>query len=177
MVQEAMWPAIIVSAVVALFFGFLVGRFAGGSRKKADQLAAELEEKKEETERYRRQVDEHFDKTATLFVSMAGSYKELFDHLSSGYEQLSDKSARDLFRERVDAMLVGSALEHKMIEDEDSQSPAEEGHAADAVAAPVADKAAADETAADGAPPVEPDGEPAAGDEAAQAKEETIKNA
>jgi len=63
----------------------------------------------QEIEGYRKEVETHFDKTATLFVSMAGSYKELFEHLSSGYEKLSSGSARTLFQQRVDALLVGSA--------------------------------------------------------------------
>jgi len=40
---------------------------------------------------------------------MAGSYKDLFEHLSSGYEQLSSGSARQLFRDRVVSLLVGNA--------------------------------------------------------------------
>jgi len=181
MVHEAMWPAIIVAALVSLFLGFLIGRFAGGPRKKADQLAAELEEKKDEAARYRQAVDDHFDKTATLFVSMAGSYKDLFEHLSSGYEQLSDQSARDVFRERVDAMLAGSTLEHKMIA-ETPPTPAESATevasevAADAPAEPVETPAGEDVMADQGAPAM-PDGEPMVGAEPAQAKVEAGKAA
>jgi len=177
MVQEAMWPAIIVAALVSLFLGFLVGRFAGGPRKRADQLAAELEEKKDEAARYRQEVDAHFDKTATLFVSMAGSYKDLFEHLSSGYEQLSDKSARDVFRDRIDAMLVGSTPEHRMIAESEPASIASAAEAVDAAetsveapAAPVAEDAIADQGA-----PAMPDGEPMVGAESAEAKAEATK--
>lgn len=106
MTQDALWPTLIVVALVALLIGMLIGRFVGGARKKADQMAAELQAERDRAAEYRQSVDAHFDKTATLFVSMAGSYKELFDHLSSGYEKLSDKSSRELFRERVDSMLT-----------------------------------------------------------------------
>ncbi|WP_230971224.1 YhcB family protein [Nitrogeniibacter aestuarii] len=178
MVDEAMWPAIIVAALVSLFVGFLIGRFAGGPRRKADQLAAELEEKRAETERYRNEVDAHFDKTATLFVSMAGSYKDLFEHLSTGYEKLSDKSARDVFRERVDAMLVGSSLEHKMITEETPEPavPATENEtAADAPEAAEAPTPVAEDATADQGAPAMPDGEPMVGAEPVQAKDEVSK--
>lgn len=168
MIQEAMWPAIIVAALVSLFLGFLIGRFAGGARKKADQLAAELEEKREEAERYRNEVDAHFDKTATLFVSMAGSYKELFEHLSSGYDKLSDKSARDVFRERIDAMLVGSSLEHRMIGKAPPESAAEA--ATDLPQVPADGESAqgsavGEDALADQGAPAMPDGEPMVGAE------------
>lgn len=111
MVAEAYWPAVILGVVIALVLGFLIGRYAGGPRKKADQLAAELEREKEAAASYRKAVGTHFDETATLFVSMAGSYKALFQHLSSGYEKLSDGSARDLFGDRVHSMLLGVEAE------------------------------------------------------------------
>lgn len=171
MIDEAMWPAIIVAALVSLFLGFLIGRFAGGARKKADELAAELEAKKDEVARYRKEVDEHFDKTATLFVSMAGSYKDLFEHLSSGYEKLSDQSARDVFRERVDAMLAGSTLEHKMIAESSPEAQAADEQAAGEPAGETVEKVspvAEDETADQGAPAM-PDGEPVIGAEPVQA--------
>ena len=39
---------------------------------------------------------------------MAGSYKDMFEHVSSGYEKLSTGSARELFQQRVDALLIGA---------------------------------------------------------------------
>ena len=51
----------------------------------------------EEAERYRKEVDAHFDKTATLFVSMARlHHKGFFEHLSAATTNLSGASARAL---------------------------------------------------------------------------------
>ena len=72
MMAEAYWPAVVLGVVIALVLGFLIGRYAGGPRKKADQLAEELEREKAAAASYRKAVDTHFDETATLFVSMAG---------------------------------------------------------------------------------------------------------
>lgn len=103
-----MWAVVIVAVVFAALIGFLAGRSGGKSaKKKLDELETELARKGGELEDYKRRVDAHFDRSAELFVSMAGSYKSLFEHLSSGYEQLSDgRSGRDLFRERVATLLL-----------------------------------------------------------------------
>ncbi|MCP5228073.1 MAG: DUF1043 family protein [Candidatus Accumulibacter sp.] len=99
---------IFVTAVVtAAVVGFVFGRISGGGKARVASLEAEVSRQKEELAGYKRDVESHFDRTATLVASMAGSYKDLFEHLSAGYEQLSSGSARQLFRDRVVALLVG----------------------------------------------------------------------
>lgn len=106
MTGQTWWVVAVVAIVVAGVIGFFIGRQTGGTKQRIEELESELESQKEEIRGYRKQVETHFDKTATLFVSMAGSYKELFEHLSSGYEKLSAGSARELFKERVTALLL-----------------------------------------------------------------------
>jgi uncharacterized membrane-anchored protein YhcB (DUF1043 family) len=161
MVAEAYWPAVILGVVIALVLGFLIGRYAGGPRKKADQLAAELEQQKEAAAEYRKAVDRHFDETATLFVSMAGSYKALFQHLSSGYEKLSDGSARDLFGERVHSMLLGAEAEQAKLAEAAAGDGRREPVSGDEAAATAdADAAVATDSGAGDAAPSMPEGEP-----------------
>jgi len=165
MTMEAMWATMAVGVLLALVIGFLIGRYAGGPRKKADQLAAELEREKDAAASYRKAVDSHFDETATLFVSMAGSYKALFQHLSSGYEKLSDGSARDLFGERVHSMLLGADAEQAKLPEAGAREMRREpvsGDEAEATAdadATVAADSGADSGAGDAAPSM-PEGEP-----------------
>ena len=116
MTEQTAWFAAIAAVLIAALIGFFIGRSCGGGKERIRELEAEVEQQNSEVQRqaqeiegYRKEVETHFDKTATLFVSMAGSYKELFEHLSSGYEKLSSGSARTLFQQRVDALLVGSA--------------------------------------------------------------------
>ncbi len=106
MTQQLWWMVGIVSVVLAGAIGFLLGRRGQGDRLRLAELEEEVERQKEEIAGYKREVESHFDRTASLFTSMAGNYRELFDHLSSGYEKLSGGSARDLFRQRVDAVLL-----------------------------------------------------------------------
>lgn len=121
MTPQTVWLLVIGAAVLVAALAFFIGRSsAGGGQARIDELEAELrakqaemetalQAKQQEMESYRKDVEAHFDRTATLFVSMAGSYKGLFEHLSDGYERLSTGSARELFQQRVDALLIGSA--------------------------------------------------------------------
>ena len=108
---QTAWLLAISAVVIVGVIAFFVGRSSAGTKGRIDELEAELARKGEEAERYRKEVDAHFDKTATLFVSMAGSYKELFEHLSAGYDKLSGASARERFQERVDALLPRRVVE------------------------------------------------------------------
>lgn len=105
--DQTSWIVVVVVALVALAVGFLFGRMLGGARQRVVDLELELDRQKTELADYKQEVEAHFDKTASLFVSMAGSYKDLFDHLSSGSERISAGPARKRFRERVDALLLG----------------------------------------------------------------------
>lgn len=111
MTPQTAWLLAISAVVIVGVIAFFIGRSSAGTKGRIDELEAELARKGEEAERYRKEVDAHFDKTATLFVSMAGSYKELFEHLSAGYDKLSGASARERFQERVDALLPRRVVE------------------------------------------------------------------
>jgi uncharacterized membrane-anchored protein YhcB (DUF1043 family) len=50
---------------------------------KADEVRAELN-------RYRRDVSEHFGKTATHFEAIGAEYRKLYDHMASGEAALCD---------------------------------------------------------------------------------------
>lgn len=108
MTPQTAWLIAISAVVIVGVVAFFIGRSTAGTRGRIDELEAELSSKKAEVEGYRKEVEQHLDKTATLFVSMAGSYKEMFEHVSSGYEKLSTGSARELFQQRVDALLIGA---------------------------------------------------------------------
>ncbi|MCB1888911.1 MAG: YhcB family protein [Rhodocyclaceae bacterium] len=136
MTEQLWWMVGIVAVILAAAVGFLLGRRGQGDRLRLAELEETVERQKEEIAGYKREVESHFDRTAALFTSMAGNYRELFDHLSSGYEKLSGGSARDLFRQRVDAVLLeGGAT---VAEEAPEATPAE----GDATATPAADSAA-----------------------------------
>ncbi len=144
MTGQAMWAFVIVAVVAAALIGFLFGRTNGnGAKQKLKELEADLQGKDRELAVYKREVDAHFDQTASLFVSMAGSYKALFEHLSEGYAKLSDGSDRDLFRERVATLLIDGPKNEAAREDDDWRM-----HEDAATPAQDADDAARDEVEA-----------------------------
>lgn len=110
MTPQTVWLIGILAVLIVGVAAFFIGRgSASGDSSRVEELEAELRSKQQEVDAYRKDVEAHFDRTATLFVGMAGSYKGLFEHLSEGYEKLSTGSARELFQQRVDALLIGTA--------------------------------------------------------------------
>lgn len=131
---QALWAFVIVLVLAAAGLGFFFGRVSNSGMKERVREAEEaLGRKDAEMAAYKREVDAHFDKSATLFVSMAGSYKALFEHLSSGYEKLSDGSSQDLFRQRVATLLL----------DEPRPAPVDAGNAAEEAPAESAEASSA----------------------------------
>lgn len=109
MTEQTWWLVGAAAVLAAAAIGFFIGRSFGGARKRLEELESEVSRQKDEISGYKREVESHFDKTANLVASMAGSYRDLFEHLSSGYEKLASGSTQDLFRERVTGLLLGGA--------------------------------------------------------------------
>ncbi|MCX4186664.1 YhcB family protein [Methylophaga sp. OBS4] len=112
------WSILVIAVIFAALIGFALGRrkVPGGTQQLKDlqeQHEQQLAQKQMELEAYQEKVHEHYDKTATLFKDMAGSYKELFDHLSTGYEQLGNFSDRRVLPERAGALLDGPDTQPK----------------------------------------------------------------
>ncbi|MEO1247485.1 MAG: DUF1043 family protein [Pseudomonadota bacterium] len=122
---------------------------------------AKIEEARTALDDYRREVTEHFGETAGRFQALGQQYKELYEHLAKGSEQLCDTAAMDrelLFPLPGEAALTQrDEADPQALDDESSDANAE--HAADTAALEAEE--AADLVAADVA-----DGEPGAADEA-----------
>ena len=114
---------LIVAVIVAAVIGFIIGRRMNIDNQEAiRQLNAEhelqLQAKQAEIDSYHNKVNEHFDKTASLFVNMAGSYKDLFDHLSAGYDQLGELGMDKKLPDRAGALLDGPEANEQPGEDD-----------------------------------------------------------
>jgi len=114
MSEPILWLVVILAISVSVVVGYFLGR-GNADKKKVDELEKQLavqnkalRQQQEEMDAYRQEVNAHFDKTATLFVSMAGSYKALYDHLSEGYDKLADKSLQKVLPDRAGALLEES---------------------------------------------------------------------
>lgn len=117
-----MWGILILAIIFAGLIGFVVGRRkAPGGENEIKNLIHEYElqlgQKQDELEAYQQLVHEHYDTTADLFKNMAGSYKEMFDHLSSGNEQLGNLSDKRVLPERAGALLDGPDVYENKVND------------------------------------------------------------
>ncbi|MCX4188812.1 ZapG family protein [Methylophaga sp. OBS3] len=112
---------LIVAIIASVIIGIFIGRRMNVDNQEAlRQLNTEHEkqllEKQTELDVYRDKVHAHFDKTAGLFVNMAGSYKDLFDHLSAGYDQLGELGMDKKLPERAGALLDGPEANEQQVE-------------------------------------------------------------
>lgn len=89
-----MWLAI---ALLMGILGFLLGRFAESRSGRVKAMQAELDARKKELADYRNEVSRHFSKTAALFSTLTGTYRNLYHHLAEGCERLAEVPAKNLF--------------------------------------------------------------------------------
>ena len=76
--------------IVGLIVGVAIGALATWSISRARGGVVSVMELKQENEKFREEVAEHFVETAQLINQMSESYKQVFDHLSRGAEKLVD---------------------------------------------------------------------------------------
>ncbi len=111
------WMAIVLVALfgIGLGCGIFMGRNKDDSGDKIKQLQGDLEQAKVDMDAYRKQVGEHFGQTAELFNKMTSDYRDLYQHLAGGAQQLCDSSVpqiRSLTADDGKAVLEGSAKHH-----------------------------------------------------------------
>lgn len=78
------WVAAAAGLVVGLFFGWLITSLVQ-RRASAGATAAQL---REEMEEYREEVNTHFARTAELFKDTTEKYRDLYEHLAGGAQEL-----------------------------------------------------------------------------------------
>jgi|GEM_PF-1901755 len=107
MSATAAWTLIALALIAVGIVGYLLGRRSSPRRQHIESLEADLERQRQELSDYRQSVNAHFEKTASLFTNMAGSYRDLYDHLSESYGRLADAPAQRMLPDRPGALLEG----------------------------------------------------------------------
>ena len=112
MTSIELWAIGIVAVVIAGIVGFLVGRRQPvGSPEQLKQLTQaherQLSQGQAELDAYQEEVHAYHEKTANLFVSIAAPYKEMFDHLTEGYDKLGNFTEHKVLPDRAGALLDG----------------------------------------------------------------------
>jgi uncharacterized membrane-anchored protein YhcB (DUF1043 family) len=104
------WVVGFICLVVGAAAGFLLaGRFSAGPARIAE-LETQLQDLQRSHSRYRDEVSEHFSTTADLVQQMTDSYRDVYQHLASGAQDLcSSDVARRMLPTPSDGLL-GRAL-------------------------------------------------------------------
>jgi uncharacterized membrane-anchored protein YhcB (DUF1043 family) len=85
--------AIIGICAVVLIVGYLLGLTVGKSA--ATKQSDEVEQARAELKQYREQVSAHFGKTATHFQTLGQNYRELYEHMAAGADDLFEQGDSD----------------------------------------------------------------------------------
>jgi len=91
----------IIIAGLLFIIGLTVGGIAGRWREKHDNKSLELEKEvdqlRSDMNEYRDEVGEHFNKTGELFNTMTQNYRDIYEHLATGAQKLSNDKT-DVFQ-------------------------------------------------------------------------------
>lgn len=88
-----------LSAIGCLAIGIVIGFIISGRTKAAPSKLTDLEKQLEELQnshnRYREEVSSHFSMTAELVQQMTDSYRDVYQHLATGAQELCSGEVAD----------------------------------------------------------------------------------
>ena len=82
------WIIVASSLLAGVIIGLLIGGRLSAQPTRVRELEAELREAADAERRYRDNVSDHFSMTADLVHHMTESYREVYEHLASGAQDL-----------------------------------------------------------------------------------------
>ena len=92
--------------LLGLVVGLIIGR-SGSDRQQCESLKSELDSTTSELEEYKRNVSEHFTRTADLVNNLTESYQQVHHHLAQSANQLCEG---ELLTHRLQSPLMEKAL-------------------------------------------------------------------
>ena len=95
------WPdgvtLIAVGMLVGYLGGLLISRYLGGGKR----VEEDLWKMRQEHERYREEVNQHFAKSADLLNNLTESYREVYRHMARSADKLCDDLPNDSLLEAL----------------------------------------------------------------------------
>lgn len=91
------WEYALIGLVVGIIIGALAMRFGNRKLRQQKTLQDELEKSKTDLDQYRRELVNHFARSAELLDNMAKDYRQLYQHMAtSSNNLLPDMPAHDI---------------------------------------------------------------------------------
>jgi uncharacterized membrane-anchored protein YhcB (DUF1043 family) len=114
----SIYSLILIISVSAI--AFLIGRLTSKGREDNMRLEKELEQSRKEFKDYRSQVTSHFQETAHRVNALTENYRNVYEHLARGAQELCDKSDAPLLMNELNRnpMLGGETIESPEVEHE-----------------------------------------------------------
>ena len=84
----SIWFIAMGCLAVGIVIGTAFTRQLGSQAARVKELEEKIERMIESHEEYRENVSQHFDVTSVLINQMTGKYKEVYEHLASGAQDL-----------------------------------------------------------------------------------------
>ncbi|OMH30349.1 YhcB family protein [Motiliproteus sp. MSK22-1] len=137
--------------LLGLVIGLIIGR-SGSDRQQCESLKSQLDSTSSELAEYKRNVSEHFTRTADLVNTLTESYQQVHHHLAQSANQLCDE---ELLTHRLQSPLAEQALP----EQADELEPPPKSAGKDTPQKASTDGAQAVEPPKDYAPKTDPDAE------------------
>ncbi len=83
--------------IAGLTVGGIAGRWRGQHDNKSRELEKEVDLLRADMTRYRDEVGQHFNKTGELLNAMTRNYRDIYEHLATGAQKLSNDKT-DVFQ-------------------------------------------------------------------------------
>ena len=104
-----LWFTISLSSIFGILMGLLISRCFDLSSSQVKSLERKIAEEQLKQKRYRESVNEHFNVTADLIHHMTESYRDVYQQLASGAQELCDNEiAQKIMPTGTDAMFDDS---------------------------------------------------------------------
>ena len=84
------WVAGIVVLAITAVVAFTLGKGRSASQRKIDELEQLIIDKDSELQKYRQQINTHFEKTANLFGKVTQEYQNLYQYMAQSSDALAD---------------------------------------------------------------------------------------
>lgn len=110
------WLTAIGCLAGGVIIGVLFASRLNTSPARVQELENQIRDLKENHNSYRDSVSDHFSMTAELFQHMTESYKEVYQHLASGAQELcSSEVANKLLPARSDSVLENDSNQEESV--------------------------------------------------------------